>query len=455
MSEDRQNRAPRHPRFDRRSLVLWTAGGGAVADVACEERDVVGAIALPLRRVAGGAARAASGGDLPAGGARASACAAQLARARVGGLGVALPGQAWLNQLEPAARPAGFDALPYAQPAPLSLERERLTPAAAADYAEAYLDAQLAAGATLVTTPAHVFAAELGAGREQELTLAEAALRCWQERQGWRPPPQLPAAGPRELHAALAVRPERLPGTTAELTAAYAALPVDGYWLTLVDGGTAAGHRATAGPAGAARETGVAGAAGGGSAAEVDLAAQAAAVAELALGLQEASGRPVTVAGAGHLHAALLASGVAATCVGAEAARPVFPPRALDADGVTGIAAPVWHPAILGFLPAGAAAAEARTALFATDPCRCGAHVAFEPPAGRRETLAHNRWCLIAETRDAVRLVPPLDEARLAARAARAARARRRLGLPPLSPAWAAVAETAQSRRARRAAAPA
>jgi hypothetical protein len=455
MSEDRQNRAPRHPRLDRRSLVLWTAGGGAVGDVGCEERDAVGAIALPLRRVGvaadtpAGGARSASGasaggergGAAASGGATGGGAAAQLARARVGGLGIALPGQAWLNQLAPDARPAGFDALPYAQPAPLSLDRARLTATALADYAEAYLDAQLAAGATLVTTPAHVLADELGTGRQQELALAAAAVRCWNERQGWRPPPQFPDTGPRELHAALAVRPDRLPGSTAELIAAYAALPVDGYWLTLVDGHVLP----TARPSGAL----AAGARGD------DLWAQAAAVAELALGLQEASGRPVTVAGAGHLHAALLASGVAATCTGAEVARPVFPPRALDADGVTGIAAPVFHPAILGHLPAGAGSAEARTALFATEPCRCGAHVAFEPPAGRRETLAHNRWCLVAETREATRLVPPLDEARLAARAARAAKVRRRLGLPPLSPAWAAVAETAQTRRARRAAAPA
>jgi hypothetical protein len=395
MGEDRHSHAPRHPRLGRRSLVLWT-GTGSGLDAARLERDAVGAVALPLRH--------------------APSEAALVARARDAGLGVVLPGQAWLNQLAPERRGAGFDALPYAQPRALRVEHERMSPAALADYADAFLDAQLAAGATLACTPAHVFGQELGAGRAQDLALAAAAIAVWRERQAWRPPPQQPGGEPRELHACLAVKGEHLAAAAPALVERYAALEVDGFWLTIVNGDGSA--------------------------------PQLAGAAELALGLQEASGRPVTVSGAGAPHLALLASGVAATCAGPLAAGPVFPPRAADADGVVRIAAPVFHPAILGTVEPGAAGEEARTALFATEPCRCGAHRSFEPPRGRRETAAHNRWCLLAEVRDATRLAPPLDEARLAARITRAARTRRRLGLSELPTGWTAVAATARAHRA-------
>ena len=429
----------------------WS-GGGAAAGTARLERDVVGAIALPARRAA--------------------ASAALVEQARAAGLGVVLAAQTWLNQLPPERRPRGFAALPYAQGAALDLERqapsprpparagrEALSSAAAAAYADAVLDAQLAAGATLVTTPAHVCSGELGAGRDADLQLAEASVAAWRERQGWRPPPQRRDEPPRELHAALAVRPRDLPAAVGALIARYAALPVDGYWLTLVDDPRPHPPPAAASAAAATdRPLGSPPAAASAAAAtdrplgrECADAAAVAAVAELALGLQEATGRPVTVGGAGSLAPALLASGVAAVCVGATDGRPAFPPRPLDADGVTGIALPVYHPAIVGFVPAGAAHDEARDALFAATPCRCGAHRSFEPPRGRRATSDHNRWCLAAEARDATRLVPPLDEARLAARAARAERTRRRLGLPPLPSAWQAVAAVAQARRADRA----
>ncbi|MBB4662312.1 hypothetical protein [Conexibacter arvalis] len=445
MSEDRQNRAPRHPWLDRRSLVLWGGDGPEPAD---EERDAIGMIALPLRH--------------------ADAHAALIARARAKGLGVTLVTESWQEQL------------------PV----EPLSAAAVADHAERHLDAQLAAGATLATTPAHLVAPDDPAGREQELALAHATVAAWQERQGWRPPPQHPDAGPRELHAALALRPSDLPALPA-LTERFAELSVDGYWLTLLDTGPAA-HRS--GAPGGRPLAPVAAPPGGGQpgdslsrlraaapprgswqgapdgrppdpapspprggwpgAADGDgWAAALAEITELALELQAQTGRPVAVAGAGAAHAALLASGVAAVCAGPSGARVAFPPQPLDGDGVTGIALPLFHPGILGFVPPGAAHDDARTALFATEPCRCGFHRSFEPPRGRRETLGHNRWWLAAEARDATRLVPALDEIRLASRAARAVRARRRLDLPPLSPAWTAVAETARARRARTAAA--
>lgn len=440
-------------------MVSWTDDGVA-PDPAVLAPDVTGAIALPVRRAA--------------------AQAAAIARAGAAGAGIVLAGQAWLNQLPPQQRPRDFAALPHALPRAVDLDRERLSPALLGDYAERHLDAQLAAGATLATTPAHLLAdADGGPGREQELALARATVAAWHERQGWRPPPQHADDPPRELHAALALRTSTAPDAES-LLAAYADLDVDGYWLTLVaeaapgraagpNGAWASGAAAGGPPLARLARAGdaaggsqwAAGAASGGIAADEadsrdDDAAWAAAVAGmagLALRLQEATGRPVTIAGAGEVHAALLAGGVAATCVSAAGAACASPLRPFDGDGVTGIATPVYHPAVLGHVPPGAAGDDARLALFATEPCRCGFHVAFEAPRGRRETLGHNRWCIAAEARDVTRLVPALDEIRLGGRLSRAATIRRRLDLAPVPPAWSAAIETARTRRARIAAA--
>jgi hypothetical protein len=407
MMEGRDSSAPRHPRIDQRSLVLW-AGHRAGLDVYDLDRDVTGALALPLRR--------------------AVVQGALIARAREEEMGIVLPGQAWMNQLPPDARAGGFAALPFAQPGAIDVEGQRMSPGALADYAESFLDAQLAAGATLVTTPAHVFEQELGHGREQDLALAQASIAAWNERQAWRPPPQHPDDPPRELHACIAVRGAHLgaeaasaaagPGAdaAARLVDLYAELDVSGYWVVVFDAS--------------------------------DSGAESAGLAELALGLQAASGRPVTVSGVASLHVALLASGVAATCTGVDGMRPSFPPRAIDGDEVVGIGVPVFHPAILGSVPLGPEHDETRTWLFAAHPCRCGEHTPYEPPRGRRQTVHHNSWCLAAEARDATRLLPLLDERRLAGRIRRATAIRARLDLPALEPGWSAVASAAHALRA-------
>ncbi|MDO8212385.1 hypothetical protein [Conexibacter sp. CPCC 206217] len=408
-------------------------------DVVREQRDVVGAIALPLRQAA--------------------AETALIARAADEGLGVVLAGQAHLNQLPVAARGRGFAALPFAQPYPLHVERTRMSATALADYAEAFLDAQLSAGATLATTPAHVCDAELSYGREQDLGLAHATIAAWHERQAWRPPPQRPDAPPRELFAGIAVRGRGLVAGSARGDAAAR----DGV------GGAAARDGVAGAPAGGGAGGAVARGRAGGDVvdrlielyAPLDVSgywltvfdadgsgAQLGAVAELALGLQHATGRPVTVSGIASLHEALLASGVAATCAGGGAAGASFPPKAIDGDEVTGIAVEVFHPAILGTVPPGPHAADALEWLFVRHPCRCGEHPLHEPPRRRRAALRHNAWQLAAEARDATRLVPIIDEQRLAARIGRANAIRRQLALAPLQPGWAAVAAAARTRRA-------
>jgi hypothetical protein len=378
--------APRHPSLQRRSLILW-AGRQAGSELpVVADRDVIGALALPLKYAAAQPEPAVA--------------------AREAGMGVVLAGQAWLNQLPPLQRGRSFGRLAYAR------EREWdpvLEPdAELADYAERYLDAQLAAGATLVTTPAHVLDGELG--RTTEVALAEASVAVWRERQGWRPPAQRPEEPPRELYAGIAVRGQDLPGGAAQLAERYAALDVDGHWITVFDGD--------------------------GSPAQLD------AVAELALTLQ-AGGRPAVVTGAGAMHEALLASGVAATCAGLHAMRPRFPPTVVALGEQTGVGIGVYHPAILGAVAPRPGSEPLLARLFALHPCPCGAHPANEPPRGRGERVRHNTRSLAEQARDSTRLMPMLDEARLASRVANAGTLRTRLGLRPLPRGWTAVAARA------------
>jgi hypothetical protein len=394
MSDDRERLAPRHPWLGRRSLVLWMSYRSGL-DVATLDRTVTNAIALPVRHAA--------------------AAAATLDAAREAGMGVVLPGQAWLNQRPPEERGAAFARLAYAQPHPLALEQRRLSGEALSAYADAFLDAQLSAGASLVTTPAHVFDSELGLGRDQDLELARAAATIWRERQGWRPPPDRAHDPPRELHAAIAVKGSLLAAAVDELVDRYAGLDVAGYWLGVFNGN--------------------------------DSARQADAVARFALGLQGHTGRPVTVSGVATLHLSLLASGVAATCAGLHGMRPHYPPRSLERDEGAGIGIAVFHPAILGSIPVGANHDRLRMSVFGRFPCACGHHVASRPPVGKAEILRHNTACQQDEVRQATLMGPLIDEARLAARVVRANVLRVSLGLRALPVGWGAAAEAARTLR--------
>jgi hypothetical protein len=365
--------------------VLWAGSGGNV-DLDGRARSVTGAVAVPLTRVGAGIGL--------------------IERASALGMGVVLPGQAWLNQVPPSERGAGFSALPYAQRE--AIEPEWLSDAALRDYAEAFLETQLLFGATLVTTPAHVLTAESGYARERELALAHAAVDAWHQRQGWRPPPGLPDEAPRELYATIAVRGAHVAEAAASLIDAYADLDVDGYWIVVVNGGSSA------------RQLG--------------------GLTRLALGLQAEAERPVTVAGVAGPHLALLAGGVAAVCAGSDSVRPSFPP-VLDEHGVS-----LYHPAILGPVPDGDPAIRNR--LFALQPCTCGHHVPHRPPTSVRDAMAHNLACLQREADEATFMTPAIDEQRLLARVGRADRLRRSLGLSDLPHGWQAVVATARALRA-------
>lgn len=367
--------------------MLWAPGGGGL-DLGGVSRAATGAVAVPLEHAA--------------------AERGLVERASALGMGVVLPGQAWLNQLPPDERGAGFAELPYAQPGPIT--PERLSDAALREYAESFLEAQLLAGASLAATPAHVLAGELGPARERELALAYAAVEAWHERQGWRPPPGQFDAPPRALFATIAVRGAYLAEAAASLVELYADLDVDGYWVVVLNGGSSS------------RQLG--------------------GLTRLALGLQRETDRPVTVSGVAGLHVALLASGVAATCAGLHGMRPTFPP--VPEEREAGVS--VYHPAILGPVPPGEDAI--RTRLFALQPCTCGHHVPHRAPVGREEVVAHNTSCLETETLEATFMTPAIDEHRLLARVQRADRLRRSLGLSDLPHGWRAVAAAARALRA-------
>jgi hypothetical protein len=109
--------------------VIWWVGEGDRAVVPRLDREVVGAVAM---------AQAEAAGVDP------------------GGFGVLLEGEAWKAQLEPghALRTAGFEALEWVR-AGERHEPEAWSAGECEDFAEAYVDAQVRRGGTLLVTPGH------------------------------------------------------------------------------------------------------------------------------------------------------------------------------------------------------------------------------------------------------------------------------------------------------------
>lgn len=398
--------APRHPRRGRRILIAWP-GYHAGLPIGSFDRRIVGAIAKPV--------------------AHASADSHLIAEALRAGMGVALPGETWRNQLPLGhkKRSGAFARLASHRPGLCVDPEGRRFPASFAEQlAVDNLDEQLRAGATLATTAAHVQVREAGEGRQNDLLLARLTAEEFVDRSGFVP--ATGQSGRRELYATLIVQGVHASdvSTVEWLAAAYANLEgIDGFWIV------------------AANTT--------------RSAKQLRGYTRLALLLDTLSERPVVLSGVGDPHLAFLASGVAATCAGLYGMNFKFPPVELDNrdaedEEETRLAVHTYHSEILGNAgPLGRAGDALREALFFNRPCQCPYHESDRPPKGRPEIVPHNNWCIQADAWGFATPEVSLAEAYLAERIATARRHRGFLALAPLPTGFAAVAvEAAQFRAA-------
>jgi hypothetical protein len=330
----------------------------------------------------------------------ARAGSAFISQAAGAGLITVLPGEAWRNQLDPEdpqrqrLKPLGYMLDGSFDPS------VSMSSVLAGDYSASFVDAQIAHGATLVGTPGHVHDAECGAGRLNDLQLAEAAIREWESRQAGAPRSDGRAAG---IFATLMVRASALASDEIIdwLVANYLGLRVDGFWISVVNCGEGLGQLR-----GAVR---------------------------LGLGLQS-DGRFAVLSGVGHVHSAALARGLAATCAGHHGMKPRFPLEPMpDSDEGMGVA--VYHPEILGCAPLGQRWAAAEHALFGIRPCACGHHPAGEAPV-KGAKRRHNLAVLQDEARRAIAVAPDNAPRVFGPRVRTATTLRRQLKLGKVKPGW-------------------
>lgn len=303
------------------------------------------------------------------------------------------------------------------------------TEALDADFAEHYvadhLEAELGAGATIATTPAHVLEHEGVTGRANDLLLARLSAEEFAARRAGMPAPSRPSHEVRELYATLVIQGSHIarPGLLDSLVTAYGSLEgVSGYLIIAAN----------------CSQTGE----------------QVAAYASLALRLQEATGRAAVTYGLGDAHLALLASGVAATCAGVHGMSFEFPPaefeklkdeeRTEDEDEDPGLGIYTYHSAVLGNVGRlGAEGEAARQAIFKNRPCRCGHHRAGEPPKIKGEIVRHNAHAVSADAHTFSIDAIPTAESKLLARAQNAERMRSFLKLSRLKRGFFSVAAAA------------
>jgi hypothetical protein len=388
MAEDDSARA-RYPSLTERSLVYWTGDkGGHVLPLI--DTGTTSAIALSL-------ANATRNRALIEGAPRRS-------------LGVMLDGEAWRGQLDPEHRmrkswaPPGLreDEIVYPDAAVFGDEwRQALT--------EAFIEAQVAAEGTILTTPEYVSIDPLGVARQNGLALAADAIEHVKRRRLREPGPGTPHAQPRVLFATLAVQPSTLTEEAVrQLVAAYSHLEVDGFIVWAVKCGNSK--------------------------------RQFLLMRQLAIELQKASQKPVVLGGLGQLWKLALASGVAAACFGHQRSQLAWPPEEMKppkpGEKPKGRGVAVYHQDILGGFMIGEPGAKHRASTFAASPCSCDHHAAAEAPATSSAALAHNASMTMVEARAAVAGTPIDAVTRMLARAASAARRRAHLGMGRLSPAW-------------------
>lgn len=401
--------APSPPATGRPSLMLWL-GDGQAAMLEGLDRAVLGTVAASLPQ----AAR--------------NTTALRTARRKLG-LGQMFDLECWRLQLELGhpTRSEAWKALGMDNGRVYRPDRHVVTGKIARDQAERAMNAQLpgadpnvdgpAVDPSIFTTPAHWLPDEqAGLGRRNDLALAEACVEIFDERQLAAAPLDHPDQRERQLYAALMVDAGRLEhGDIASIVDAYSRLEgVDGYvvWAVRFNESLVQARRHQ----------------------------------ELMGTLQERSGRAVVGGGLWHFHTAALSRGLAATCVGPGRSKypplpPVVPPAGAKTDKRGGIF--VYHGAILGCFGLGDAGEARMRRAFMRHGCPCGAHPANAPPSTNEEKVAHNRFWLMYEAREAI--AGSGAAARLAARVPQARRARAEIGMGPLSACWSDLSAPGRS----------
>ena len=333
------------------------------------------------------------------------------------GLGLLAEGDAWRAQLHPEHpyRNPTFDALDWVD-ATGPHEPARWSAGFLDDFAEAYIDEQ-ASLATILTTPGHYSPEPVGKVRRVDVTLAGMCADVVRAGALREPAPDDPHRRRRRLYATIVVRAGTLDRAAINwLVAAYRELSVDGYVLW------------AASFTGSLRQMGAA----------CDLADE----------LREATGRPVLMAGLGHLWQAALAHGGSGAVFG-QRSKLVWPDESLrrdpapadDEDEDRGFAVAAYHGAILGCTAIGSEHEPTRRRLHIRYPCPCGYHARGTPPVGKAEVLAHNLWWAQREARVAGAGQADRAALALALRAAAAMERRRKLGIGPLTSGWRVLAD--------------
>ena len=380
----------RFPTVEQRSLVYWTGDKGGPA-LPLVDRNVTSAIALSL-------ANAGRNQQL-------------IDDARARGLHVMLDGEAWRGQLARDHRmrkswsPAGLQVDEVVDP-----DAGEFDPTWRAEFTEAFIDAQVEAGGTILTTPAHFSVEPTGVARRNDYLLARAAVDYVERRRLRQTAPGAATPLPRQLYATITVKPTTLSDEViTKLVEGYARLRVDGFMLWAFKFGSTA--------------------------------RQFKLVRRVAMELQRMTGQPVVVGGLGHMWKLALASGVASACFGHQRSELGWPPPVIKeprpGEERTGFGVPVYHPDIFGGFKIGQPGEAQRSATFSVSPCECGHHPApTQPPADHAASLAHNVAMTMAEARIAVSGSPAQAVGRMVSRVSRASRRRALLGMSPLPSGW-------------------
>jgi hypothetical protein len=378
---------------DGRRLVLWL-GTAATHQLSAVDTLGIGDVALPLVAK--------------------ERLQSVIDQVRNRGLGLFLDPEPWRNQLplDHTARYLSYSEPEYLFEGELWDPRDELSREDLDELPSAWLSAQIAAGASELIIPGHIYHDATGEGRQNDLLLARRACELVEQR-------MLREGGPdgvtRRIYAQLNIWPFNLRNRDiAWLTSSYAELPVDGYWLNLVN--------------------------------FTQSETQYMGVRALVTQLQNQTGRRVIVAGLGRIWPGALLDGMPSVCFGHERSLFSFPPSEvpLDEEGGKNFRTYVYHPAVLGAIRMGEEGREAQRHLFHRLPCDCGAHPPPERPRSERSKLHHNAWWVARELEWATcSWEPAVVDTQ--SRIDLAARLRAEFGMSPLPRAWREIVRSEQA----------